>query len=86
MKQKWVINVNSEKLTKSQNAVLKKGFNFAITPKFVPKLDLINGVEADLLKIREEAAVQIARSKVFEILKSAKPPQRNTTQKEEALK
>ena len=67
--------------------MLEKGFNFAITPKFVPKLDIINGVEAGLRKVRDEAAVQIARSKVSKILKSAKPPQRNIThEEEEALK
>ena len=37
--------------------------------------------------IPDEAAVQIARSKVSEILKSSKPPQRNIThEEEEALK
>ena len=67
--------------------MLEKGFNFAITPKFIPKLYIINGVEAGLRKVRSEAAVQIARSKVSEILKSAKPPQRNIThEEEEALK
>ena len=50
-------------------------------------MDIINGVEAGLRKVRDEAAVQIARSKVSEILKSAQPPQRNIThEEEEALK
>ena len=66
-KQKWVINMSSKKLINPQNAVLVKGFNFAITPKFVPKLGIIDGVEAGLRKVRDEAAVQIARSKVSEI-------------------
>ena len=67
--------------------MLKKGFKFAITPRIIPKLDIINGVEAGLRKVRDGAAVQIARSKVSEILKSAKPPQRNITHaEEEALK
>ena len=76
-----------KKLTNPQNAVLKKGFNFANTPKFVLKLDIVNGVEVSLRKVRNEGALQIARSKVSEILKSAKPPLRNIThQKEEVLK
>ena len=81
--------MSSKKLTvtQPQNAVLEKGFNFAITPKFIPKLDIISGVEASLRAVREEAPVHIARSKVSEVLKSAKPPQRNITQEEEeALK
>ena len=40
-----------------------------------------------LRKVRDEAEVQMARSKVSEILKSAKPPQKNIThEEEEALK
>ena len=70
--------MSSKKLTKSQNAVLEKGFDFAITPKFLPKLDIINGIEAGLHKVREEAAVKITRSKVSEISKSAKSPQKTS--------
>ena len=66
--------------------MLEKGSNFAITPKFVPKLDIINGVESGLCKVRDEA-MQIAWSKVSKILKSAKQPQKNIThEKEKALK
>ena len=43
-------------------------FNFATTSKFLPKLDIINKVEAGLRKVRDEAAGQIARSKVSKIL------------------
>ena len=78
--------MSSKKLTNPQYAVLENGFNFAITQKFVTKLDIINGVEAGIRKVRDEAEVQIARSKVSKILKSAKPPQRNITHEEEALK
>ena len=48
-KQKWVINMSPKNLTQPQNAVLEKGFNFAITPKFIPNLDIISGVETGLL-------------------------------------
>ena len=67
--------------------MLKKDFNLTITPKFVPKLDIIIGVEAGSRKVGDEATVQIARSKVSEIFKTAKPPQKNIThEEEEALK
>ena len=60
--------------------------NFAITTKFRPKLDIIIEVGAGLRKVRDKPAVQIARSKVSEILRRVKPPQRNITQeREEAL-
>ena len=55
--------------------------------KFVPKLDIINGVEAGLCKVRDEAAVQNARLKDSEILKSFNTRQRNIFhEEEEALK
>ena len=52
------------------------------------KLDSVTGVETGLRKIRNAAAVTIARSKVAEILKTASPPpNRNVTrEEEEALK
>ena len=79
--------MSSKKLTNPRNVVLEKGFNFATTSKFVPKLLIINGVEAGLRKVRDETVVRIVRSKVSEILKSAQPPQGNIThEKEEALK
>ena len=79
--------MNSKKLTYPRNAELEKGFNFAITLKFVLKLGINNGVETGLSKVRDEAAVQIVRSKIFETLKSAKPSQRNIAyEEEEALK
>ena len=70
--------MSSKKLTQPQNAVLEKGFNFAITPKFMPKLNIISGGT-----VRDEAAVHIAHSKVSEVQKSTKPSQRNITYEEE---
>ena len=79
--------MSSKKPTQPQNAALEKGFNIAFTPKFIPKLDIISGGEAGLRTVRDEAAVHIASLKVSEVLKSAKPHQRNITQEEEeALK
>ena len=69
-------------------AVLEKGFNYALTPKSIPKLDIVAGVETGLRQVRDAAAVVIARAKVAAILKSAEqPPNNNITQEEEeALK
>ena len=78
--------MSSKKPTQPQNAALEKVFNFAFTPKFILKLDIISG-EAGLRTVRDDAAVHIARLKVSKVLKSAKPHQRNITQEEEeALK
>ena len=80
--------MSNTELNNTQTAVLEKGFNFAITPKSIPKLDIVTGVETGLRKIRNAASVTIARSKVAEILKTASPPHnRNVTrEEEEALK
>ena len=80
--------MSNTELNNTQTAVLEKGFNFAITPKSIPKLDIVTGVETGLRKIRNAASVAIARSKVAEILKTASPPpNRNVTrEEEEALK
>ena len=71
-KEKEKLQNEKEKIAKKKNC--KKNFNFAFTPKFIPKLDIISGVEAGLRAVRDEAAIHVARSKVFVVLKSAKPP------------
>ena len=83
-----MVNLSNTELINTQTAVLEKGFNFAITPKSIPKLDIVTGVETGLRKIRNATSVTIARSKVAEILKTASPPlNRNVTrEEEEALK
>ena len=88
LKKKWIVNLSNTELNNTQTAVLEKGFNFAITPKSIPKLDIVTGVETGLRKIRNAASVTIACSKVAEILKTASPPpNRNVTrEEEEALK
>ena len=82
----FIVNLSNTKLKNTQTTVL--GFNFAITHKSIPKLDIVTGVETGLRKVRNAAAVTIARSKVAEILKTASPPpNRNVTrEEEEALK
>jgi len=64
----------------SQTSILQKDFNFAITPKTIPKLDLVSGAEASLRQVRDAAAVHTARSKISKILKNTNHPPR-TSQK-----
>ena len=50
-------------------------------------MDISSGVKAGIRKVRDEAAVHIARSKISNVLKYAKPPQMKITRKEkETLK
>ena len=42
---RWVANLSSKELSPNEEAVLKKGMNFVVTPKGIPVDDIIVGVE-----------------------------------------
>ena len=42
---RWVVNLSGEKLTNSQEEVLKLGLNFVSAPKKLPILDMVAAVE-----------------------------------------
>ena len=67
VKKKWIANLSKTKLSQPQMAVLEKGFNYALTPKSIPKFDIVAGVETGLRQVRDVAAVDIARAKVAAI-------------------
>ena len=76
-------NLSSKTLSESQVNLLQKGFKFAIAPSQISTLDFVSGVEFGLRQVEDLAQVMTARSKVTEILKSAKPPKSNLTKDEE---
>ena len=58
-----------------------------LSPKSLPMVDIICGVEEGLRKVNDASAVSTARSKVAGVLKIARPPKRNIDKEEEqALK
>lgn len=66
--------------------VLKKGFNFAVTPKSIPKEEIICNIESGIQKLPKQQAEEI-RQEVATILRKAKPPESNlTTEERLALK
>ena len=69
-------------VSESQINVLQKGFKFAIAPFQIPTLDFVSGVEFGLRQVEDVAQVVIARSKVTEFLRSAKPPKSNLSKEE----
>ena len=73
IKQKWVQNLSSKSLTHTQTGVLEKGFNFALSPKSLPMVDIICGVEEGLRKVNDAATVSTALPKVAEVLQIARP-------------
>ena len=81
-KQRRVHSLSLKTLSESQINVLQKGFKFAIAPFQIPTLDFVSGVEFGLRQVEDVAQVVIARSKVTEILKTAKPPKSNLSKEE----
>ena len=66
--------------------MLKKGLNFAITPRVVPTDDFITATEVACRQLKPEAA-DILRSDVVRTLKRFRKPQPNLTLEErKALK
>ena len=45
---RWVVNLSKKKLNPNEEAVLRKGMNFAVTPGQIPVEDVITGVEGGL--------------------------------------
>ena len=60
-------------------AVLRKGLNFAPTPKVLPITEIISGVEPALRKYNEDQAYVVERTRaiIADTLQKAKPIQQN---------
>ena len=83
IKQRWLRNLSSRQLTASEESVLKRGLNFAVTPSKIPVVDMIVGIETACKYINpnsEEATT--LRTECTRILKSAKPPKSNISKEE----
>ena len=73
---RWVVNLSKKKLNPNEEAVLRKGMNFAVTPGRIPVEDIITGVEGGLQGLTG-SEVDKARLKIAGVLTSAKPPPSN---------
>ena len=76
-----VINVSNRNLSQEEVSVLAKGGNFAITPKEIPKEEIIANLESALRFLPEEKAQEL-RTETARILKKAKPPKSNLKPRE----
>ena len=72
----WVVNLSSKELSPNEEAVQKKGMNFAVTPEQIPVNDIIVGVEGGLQGLTG-SDVDKACLKIAGVLTSAKPPPSN---------
>ena len=75
---KWVINKSSTKLLPDEEEVLKLGLNFAPTPRTVPVVDLLAGVEVATrnTKLHAEEAEEL-RARICCIVKNTDIKQDN---------
>ncbi len=83
---KWVINLSKYKCSNSENSVLAKGLNFAVSPEKIPVEEFIVATEQAAKFLTDVQAEDLRHSVVGE-LKKAKPPRSNISTKErKALK
>ncbi|XP_072036723.1 uncharacterized protein [Amphiura filiformis] len=78
---KWVVNNTERKLTDSQNSLLAKGLNFAVSVDRIPNEDFIVAAEKVSWKLPPGEA-QNLRAEVAGVLKSAKIPKSNISKEE----
>jgi hypothetical protein len=81
-KNRWVMNVSSKELSDTEVSVLKKGLNFAITPKKMPIKEVITSTETACYYLRNPEIAQSLRGEVVKVLKSVKMPKSNCTREE----
>ena len=65
---KWVINLSNTPLTEDQEALLKHGPNFAITPRRPPYEDYIKAIETACLSLDAKSAEEV-RSDMYRVLR-----------------
>ncbi|XP_046387273.1 uncharacterized protein LOC124156657 [Ischnura elegans] len=73
-----IVNLTEEELDKDLTAALSKGLNFVPTPKRIPYMDIIGGVEGAIRKLPQEEAEEI-RNEVSAALKRAVIPKSNVS-------
>ncbi|XP_072033373.1 uncharacterized protein [Amphiura filiformis] len=78
---KWVVNLSQYKLSKSENSVLAKGLNFAVSPTNVCTEEFVLATELACRNLPNSEAVQL-RAKVASTLGSSKPPKSNISKDE----
>ena len=78
---RWVVNISDVKLEPEAESLLRKGLNYAITPKSLPVDEYITATEIACKQIKPETA-DILRNDVVKAIKRFKNPKPNLTIKE----
>ena len=84
-KKHWVVNASQQNLNCDEIALLRKGMNFAFTPKSVPIKEIITAVEQGIRDLPPDKRNDI-RERVSSTVKHAKCPKiRNISRQEEKV-
>ena len=81
IKERWVKNVSSRPLSKTEIQLLRKGGGFAVTPREIPNVDYITATECACRNLAKGEAINL-RAEVIERLSKAKLPSSNLTTEE----
>lgn len=73
--------MSSHPLTKGEESVLSKGFNFAVAPKYIPIEQIISSIESSIKSLPKYKSDMI-RSKTVKCLQSSKSPKSNISRAE----
>ena len=78
---KWIINLSNTPLTQSQESLLSKGPNYAITPENSPNLDYITAIETACQKLNNQDAEEL-RADINGLLRKSHAPRPNLKKRE----
>ena len=82
-KDRWVVNLSDHQLTPQEQSVLEKGLNFALSPSFIPRMDIIAAVEPTLRAMDDQVTAEMTRAKISGLIKKGKRPPRNISKEEQ---
>uniref|UniRef100_A0A1A8F0I8 Uncharacterized protein n=1 Tax=Nothobranchius korthausae TaxID=1143690 RepID=A0A1A8F0I8_9TELE len=80
----WLCNISQHKLTEAEESILKKGLNFAVTPKEIPYEEFIVATELACQQITDEGKKAELRNNVVGILKNSQIQHSNITKEEQS--
>lgn len=78
---RWVMNLSDKVMSDEEIDVLRKGLQFAVVPKTIPKLDIISEVENSIRNINDSHK-ELIRAEVCKTIKQFSNPKPNITRGE----
>jgi hypothetical protein len=80
---KWVVNLSNYTISKDEESILRKGLNFAVTPKKIPMEEYVIGIESVCRFLGPDSKeAQTLRSDCVRILKNSPPLKSNISRAE----